>query len=257
MKTIVLFVKLVFLLVLVCSLSVSSFAQKHIDVIKLKNGNVLKGKIVRQVPGKFVELKTTDKNFWKFDMEDIAEIRFESKRKPKFVSDTIPEINKGGYFDVRMGVLAGNNNNQNDAPFSLLGSANFFFTKRISVGVGAGYEAFEEAQLPVFGELKCHGKIKGLHTYVFCQSGYSFSLDDRENGNYYYYVGDKSDTEGGWLINPGVGFVFGNRLSPRFSLNIGYRFQEIKHKWYNQNRDDTEYLKEEFNRLSIHLGIIF
>lgn len=255
MKTLFVFIKPIAILVVALFLSNSSVAQKKLDVVTLKNGNILKGKIVRQVPGQFLEIETRDKNFWKFDMEDVAEIRFELKQPPKKSDDSIVKQNQTISFEARMGVLAGNSENRHDAPFSLLMSTHYLFKNGLSVGAGTGYEAFGQAQLPVFGELKYHAKINGVHTFAFCQSGYSFSVENKDN--YFYNTSDEYDSKGGWLINPGVGFVFGRGSNPNFTLNIGYRFQKIKHKLYNSYTEDTEYLKEEFNRLSIHLGICF
>ncbi|WP_127344089.1 hypothetical protein [Ancylomarina longa] len=234
--------------------SVFTSAQKHLDVVKLKNGNVLKGYIIRQIPGKFLELRTLDKNYWKFDMNDIAEISSAMKRIPKIASDSIPKLDKGLFYELQLGVLVGNKSNSSSAPFSLLASANYLFNDKISIGGGIGYESFEQTQMPVFGSLQYHTRIKGMSSYIFCHTGYSFSIDNRDQ---IYYSNDNLDSKGGWLLNPGVGFIIGNRSTPMMTLSIGYRFQKIKHKWENTYTQDTEYLKEKFNRLSIHLGIIF
>lgn len=98
MKTISPLLKPILLFVFGILLTTQVSAQKRIDVVQLKNGNVLKGTIVRQVPGKFLELKSQDKNFWKFDMEDIAEIRYERKRLPKFKQDSLTIRNQKSFY---------------------------------------------------------------------------------------------------------------------------------------------------------------
>ncbi|NOU61170.1 hypothetical protein [Marinifilum caeruleilacunae] len=256
MKTLTPLLKPIILFVFTIFLSTQLSAQKRIDVVQLKNGNVLKGTIVRQVPGKFLELKTLDKNFWKFDMEDVAEIRYERKRLAKFKQDSLPLKNSKVFIHAKFGVLLGSNGNDNEAPFSVLCSANYRFKNGLSLGGGAGLETFEETQIPVFADIRYHHKIGGFNTYLFCQSGYSFALDDRDNTNYYYY-GDEMENEGGWLINPGIGVVFSGRGNTRLSLGIGYRYQKNKLSWHNDYTSDKEILREEFNRMSIHLGIIF
>ena len=257
MKTMSLLLKPICLFVFAILLTTQLSAQKRIDVVQLKNGNVLKGTIVRQVPGKFLELKTLDKNFWKFDMEDVAEIRYERKRLPKFKQDSLPLKNSKVFIHTKFGVLLGSNGNDNEAPFSLLCSANYRFKNGLSIGGGTGLESFEETQIPIFADIRYHHKIKGINTYLFCQSGYSFAIEDRENTSYYYYYVDKMDNKGGWLINPGIGVIFSGKGSTRFSLGIGYRYQKNKLSWHNDYSNDKEILREEFNRMSIHLGIIF
>lgn len=259
MKTVTLLLKPILLLVVSIVFVCNVQAQKRIDVIQLKNGNVLKGTIVRQVPGKFLELRILDRNFWKFDMEDIAEIRYERKRIRKFRQDSLPikDKEKGIFIDTRLGVLLGSSGNEHDAPFSLLTSVNYLFKNGLSIGGGVGFEAFEETQIPLFGEIRYHHKINGLNIFLFCQSGYSFALEDRDNTTYYYGSREEMDVEGGWLINPGVGVVLNGRGNIRYSLGIGYRYQKNKLEWYNDYTMDDEILREEFNRLTIHLGIIF
>lgn len=256
MKTLIVLIRSILVIALVVLSVTSTMAQRNVDVVTLKNGNVLKGKIVRQVPGDFLELETRDKNFWKFDMEDIAEIRIEAKRNTKMKKDTLSMKSEGMFYEIRMGVLVGNNENKNNAPFSMLMSGSYLLKNGLSLGIGVGYEAFHEAQMPLFGELKYYAKIKGIKSFLFCQSGYSFSLEDNGDQNYYYGNND-IDSKGGWLVNPGVGFVFGDSSKTNFTLNIGYRFQKMEQKWHNTYTDDTEYLRHEMNRLSIHLGLIF
>lgn len=257
MKTLILLSKFTLIIALLVVSSTNAISQKKLDVITLKNGNILKGKIVRQVPGDFVELKTRDNNFWKFDMEDVAEIRFEAKRKPKIKTDTISFPTSGLIFDVQMGVLAGNNDNQNSAPFSMLASGSYLFKSNISLGAGLGYESFDEAQMPVFAVVKYHTKLRGLNSFVFFKSGYSIPLGDKENGYHYNNSEDDVDSNGGWLINPGVGLRFGNGSSVKYTLSIGYRYQKLEHEWTNSYTEGMENMTEEYNRLSIHLGITF
>ncbi|BAX80865.1 hypothetical protein [Labilibaculum antarcticum] len=257
MKTFTVLIKSIAILALMMFTVTCALAQKKVDVVTLKNGNVLKGKIVRQVPGKFVEIETKDKNFWQFDMEDIADIRFEAKRLPKIAKDTLPIKNEGMFYEVRMGALIGNKDNKNNAPFSMLLSGSYLFENGVSFGIGGGYEAYDVAQMPLFGEIKYYTTMKGIKSFLFCQSGYSFALEDKDDQNYYLNGANDIDSKGGWLINPGVGFVFGNSANTNFTLNIGYRFQKMEQKWHNTYTDDTEYLRHEINRLSIHLGLIF
>ncbi|PKQ68189.1 hypothetical protein BZG01_05465 [Labilibaculum manganireducens] len=256
MKTPIVLIKPILIMALVILSVAGTMAQRNVDVVTLKNGNVLKGKIVRQVPGEFIELETRDKNFWKFDMEDIADIRFEAKRMQKTAKDSLPMKNEGMFYEVRMGALIGNKDNKNNAPFSMLLSGSYLLKNGISLGAGVGYESFDEAQMPLFGEIKYYTRIKGIKSFLFCQSGYSFALEDKDEQNYYYGNND-IDSKGGWLINPGIGFVLGNSSKTNFTLNIGYRFQKMEQKWHNTYTDDTEYLRNEINRLSIHVGIIF
>eukprot|EP01029_Cantina_marsupialis_P029264 TRINITY_DN780002_c0_g1_i1.p1 TRINITY_DN780002_c0_g1~~TRINITY_DN780002_c0_g1_i1.p1 ORF type:complete len:258 (+),score=40.53 TRINITY_DN780002_c0_g1_i1:37-810(+) len=257
MKTLFVVLKSVLVIFLLMLCVSSTSAQKKMHVITLKNGNVLQGKIIRQVPGDFLEIETQDKNFWKFDMEDIAEIRFEKRKLPKNYRDTIVQPLKGMSYEIKMGVLAGGKSNEDDAPFSMLVSGNYRFESGISAGGGVGYETLNGGSMPVFGEIKFQAKLNGISPFIYLQSGYSIALENQFGRNFYHNSEDDVNSVGGILINPGIGFNLGNIGDNRFTLNIGYRFQKMKHKWENSYTKDTEYLKEEYNRLSIHLGLIF
>ena len=247
---------LLVIVVLTC-VSFSVNAQNKVDVIKLKNGNVLKGKIVRHSPNEFIEIKTIDNNFWKFDLEDIFEIRYKQKRKSlnQFNIDTVENKNSGLYYELNFGLLVGKKNNQNNAPFSFQTTLSYLHKTGLAFGLGIAYETFEEAQLPVFCEIKYHHKIKGLPAYLFCQTGYSFSIEDGEHR--IYYNNENLDSKGGLIINPGIGLILGEVSNTKINLKIGYRYQKAKQEWTNSYTEENESLKQEFNRLSIHLGMIF
>lgn len=256
MKTFIVLFKSIAIIVLVMFSVTSALSQKKVDVVTLKNGNVLKGKIVRQVPGQFIELETRDKNFWQFDMEDIADIRFENKKLPNKQRDTIGQPIKGMIYEIKMGVLAGSKSNKYDAPFSMLVSGAYRFNSGFSAGAGVGYETLNGGSMPMFGEFKYQRKLNNVRSFIYLQSGYSVALEDTDESSY-YYSNDDVKSKGGMFINPGIGVVLGNSGGKSFTLNIGYRFQKMEQKWHNTYTDDTEYLKEEYNRLSVHLGLIF
>lgn len=51
-----------------------TIAQTKVDVIKLKNGDVVKGEIIKQVPGEFVKIRTLKGNTYGYMYSEIAEI---------------------------------------------------------------------------------------------------------------------------------------------------------------------------------------
>jgi hypothetical protein len=53
-------------------LVLSAFAQgNYRDVVHLKNGSIIKGVIVEQVPGKQLKIETTNGNLFVYQMEEI------------------------------------------------------------------------------------------------------------------------------------------------------------------------------------------
>ncbi|MCI0707395.1 MAG: hypothetical protein L0Y80_07935, partial [Ignavibacteriae bacterium] len=64
------------------TLSVSAFAQDAMeDVVYLKNGGIIRGTIVEQVPGKSVKIKTRDGNVFVYSMDEIDKMTKEESRQ--------------------------------------------------------------------------------------------------------------------------------------------------------------------------------
>ena len=101
--------------------------------------------------------------------------------------------------------------------------------------------------------------------YLFLKSGYQIPLEESrdiyDNGLQPWsssiwpgpdYSQEPMDTKGGFLINPGVGYLrmFSNEFGMSFAF--GYQFHRLKYSGENDYELDIDY-----NRLTIKLGIIF
>jgi hypothetical protein len=61
------------------SITFSSLAQSNlVDVVYLKNGSILRGIVVEQVPGQAIKLQTGDGNLFVFEMEEILKMTREA-----------------------------------------------------------------------------------------------------------------------------------------------------------------------------------
>jgi hypothetical protein len=93
-----------------CLIFLSSYAQKNMqDVVYLKNGTVVRGIIIEQIPNKSLKIKSNDNNVFVFDFIDIDKITKEensgkhermekSDKNEKFFSN-----NKNNYFSIATG----------------------------------------------------------------------------------------------------------------------------------------------------------
>jgi hypothetical protein len=166
---------------------------------------------------------------------------------------------------TQAGVLAGNSENENNAPFIFNSSLNYVFCKNLSAGVGVGVEFFKEAHLPLTANLLYQlGDKKAIIPFAMLQAGYQIPLESRKYPNnlvYYVYsdvypsshiTQEKLTARGGILLNPSVGVIFYTKSGLGVSLAAGYRYQQLNYK----DSDDYE-LHIEYNRLSLSLGIIF
>ena len=51
-----------------------AFAQQMEDVVHLKNGGLIRGTIIEQIPGESLKIKTRDGNVFVYTMDEIAKI---------------------------------------------------------------------------------------------------------------------------------------------------------------------------------------
>jgi len=55
------------------------------EVVYLKNGSIIRGVIIEQIPDKYIKIETADKNVFVFKMDEIAKLTKENITKDKIV----------------------------------------------------------------------------------------------------------------------------------------------------------------------------
>ena len=99
-----------YLLLLVVLLgSVCAYSQnKMVEAIHLKNGSVIKGVIIEQIPDKQITIRTSDGSTFVYPMEDISKITKEEKESkiPFKISNEKYDLT-GSRFMIDLGYWAG------------------------------------------------------------------------------------------------------------------------------------------------------
>ncbi|MFA5326375.1 MAG: hypothetical protein WC384_01160 [Prolixibacteraceae bacterium] len=233
----------------------SAYAQKgKKDIVYLKSGAVIKGQLTTHDSGN-ISINSAG-NLWVFKNSEVDSIsKFE-----KTVRDS--RLSQNYFFDTSVGVLVGNSGNSQKAPFSFTTSMNFRIIDKLYVGAGLGTEFFGESYMPVFAQFQYKFRESKLTPFVNLQVGYQVPLEDsRQNQNivyydYYYYpypyTTDKLNTEGGYLINPSVGFQWYSSENFGWFFSFGYRHHQL-----NYSGTDSYKLETNFSRLSLRIGFIF
>jgi len=211
-------------------------------------------------PGKFIKLKTPDRNVWVFEQEKIDSIVRPAKIH-------IPQ--KNGYFNLtEMGVLAGNSANYKKNPFTLMNISSWKFENGFSTGLGVGVEFFNETYLPVVADFRYFIRKAGAMPFVSLQGGYSIPLGGTSQQIYYNspVIWDASiyrlvppmtttqdiSARGGWLLNPAIGIQTPLNENLALTFSAGYRM--MRHRY---GRNDTYKLDVDYNRLSLKVGLLF
>ena len=204
-------------LLLLCALlgySVLSMAQSYREVVYLKNGSVIKGIIIEQVPRESLKIKTADGSLFVYQMDEVAKITKEEvvsseneKAKP------IRSINRGykGFVDIGSGFSV--NDGQNSV-FSFHTSHGYQFNPYFYLGGGLGLDFYAypdiiELWLPIFLDFRVDFLDKRFTPYFDLKLGSylnpSFGVS--------YMVGKKV------ALNFGVGYTMSVLYNaPRHSL---------------------------------------
>ncbi|MEN8117820.1 MAG: hypothetical protein ABFS16_12615 [Bacteroidota bacterium] len=254
--------KKISLLVLVTIIAFSVFAQSEKGYVYLKNGTILKGKY--RYSGDMTKLNIESAgNLWVFDANEIDSIT--SVRDHRQKSVVAPASDSKFFYRTEIGVLAGNSENSQSAPFSFTGSANYKLDEKASLGAGFGAEFFKETYMPVYANFEYKFRNAYATPYLFLKAGYQIAVEDSRT--VYYDIippwasympwpnpnqNENLDAKGGLLINPGVGYqrMFSSGMG--MSVAFGYQFHRLQYKGEKDYQLDIDY-----NRLTIKLGIIF
>jgi len=71
--------------------SICSYAQQYEDIVYLKNGSIIHGTIIEQIPGESIKIKSKDGNLFVFKMDEIEKM---TKEEVIIKKDTIKKVVK-------------------------------------------------------------------------------------------------------------------------------------------------------------------
>lgn len=190
-------------------LSISGFGQSTTDVVYLKNGSIIRGLIIEQVPNESLKIQTKDGSVFVYQMSEVAKMTKEIEQatntaRPKRAPATQGAIKSGYVNHTAMGFGLGTGNykgeissdafgtNQNvvkneDVYFRLESVNGLWVGDGImSLGLGLGIEYFtdsEIAQLPVFLDIRILPLAGNVSPMVIMQAGYSVGVVGVDYGN--------------------------------------------------------------------------
>lgn len=237
--------RIFFLTLLIVVSHTLTFAQKTIDVVFLKNGNIFKGKILENKTDT-LKIETLCKNILVFTPSEVLKTSTESYH--------IYDLKSKGYFNfTSMGVLIGSSHNDKPAPFSVLMEHDYRFNNYLAMGGVTGIEMLNESVIPLGVTVKGLLPLSGGSTlYAGITGGYSFSLDKPPDNNDYSYK--ITDAYGGYMYNTEIGLIIPSAGNVSFFIAMGYRYNELNYK-----REDWQLISVDqkmiFNRFSIRLGL--
>lgn len=228
------------------ALSVGAFAQNMQETVYLKNGSIIHGIIIEQVPSKSLKIRTKDGNTFVFAMSDVEKITKEnvydkqhrSNRSTQYSRWSGPAMGYRGFVDLNW--TAGVSTTSGIDCIGLLTSHGYQINPYIYTGFGIGFNYFYNgtaANIPIFANIRSDILQNSITPFVDLKIGYSIL-----------------DAEGLYL-SPSVGCRFQAKRGLAFNIGIGYTLQKYKFEFF----DDYDYYSGNLNLngLSIRFGIEF
>jgi hypothetical protein len=244
-----------FLLLALMAISSLSFAQEIMeDVVYLKNGGLIHGLIIEQVPGQNIKIRTADRNIFVLKFNEIAKMTKEAIPNKQF------EATKGkkgfkqkGFFSlIENNFCSGTGNGvsntfivkNNETSFGFRTVNGYQINKHFALGIGFGFEKFSFAAfMPITLDTRINllpGKVSPV---LNANIGYAAGI----NGS-----------KGGVLFYPSLGLRVFVTDKTAYFINLGYKWQRMEVSVFSSSQF-VDFLKDDVTLefISFSTGFIF
>ena len=243
---------------LLCSLALVR-AQGR-DVVKLKDGSVIKGDITEYFKGKHLRIRTLEGTVHQFEDSLVAKQKLKNGNR-------VVGVKRSGYFNSStFGLLSGSSYGGPAASFQMVNG--YQFLGRFSAGIGVGLDGMRGRRvLPVFADLRAYLRNEGVSPFIVVNGGYAFHKSSHDYDYSRFDIiggfGPPSEFGGGFL--GGVRIGVRNYTSKNFGITFsaGYRFQELKREYLSTfwNGSESVYFPvtevTKAHRMDVRFGIYF
>lgn len=223
--------KLLLLLTLLLSISTYVAAQNYTEVVYLKNGSVIKGVIIEQVPNVSLKIKTGDGSLIICQMNEVKKIIKEERYTRDYRTDidnrkAARNTLKGYKGFVDFGYIADlSDYDANKVEIST--SHGYQFNNYFYLGGGVAADFYTDADLiavPIFVDFRANFINKKVTPFADIKTGYS--------------VGD---VEGAY-VSTGIGVRFSLKGKKAINLKLEYNYQQYNdHGDYSYNNNYYSY----------------
>ncbi len=239
--------KIYLLVVLFCLFIAGNIcAQSKEDALYLKNGSILKGKIIESVTGVQATIEIVGHNII---------VVPDSLIKMILMNQAIPareRENKASPVEMAAGVSF-YGGSENSGGFTFITSYRFPF--RLAVGGGIGIEWFDHHQIPFMADVKYYFLKGSWSPYVYIQGGYAVPLSQKADNEW-------SEHHGGTLAGTGAGMRFNFTKRNALIFSVGYRYQKTEtitntYPWMSSIQNSETIRYDEYKRLTFSFGFLF
>ncbi|MCW5906566.1 MAG: hypothetical protein KIS94_01820 [Chitinophagales bacterium] len=259
----------IYVLLLTASMA---FAQSEIeDVVYLKNGSVIRGKITEQKFGESLKIELLGGSVFVFRESEIDSIKKENIRKAKLNRLKTDYYRKDrGFQNIsQVGIIYGvalknndnytdyyYNNNRDDIGISIHTINGYRFWSYLFVGAGVGIDRFisyRQTFSPFYVRVASEFLKRKVTPFVFVDAGYAVMW--KQPSNDYQTFRSK----GGAYTSAGGGIRIFTRSRASVMLSAAYRMNMSETKWwYTQWNEGTYYtIKRTYQRMVASVGVTF
>jgi hypothetical protein len=228
---------------------ISLSAQKKKDVLYLRNGSTIYGKLIEANDSQY-KIRTADGSIFIYSSPEVE----------RFLNETpLFEGRKKSGIGIAMeaGFLVGAQSSEYKSPFSFNIIGNITGGTRNIFGIGTGVEYLGTPFTPLFLEYKYLFSANKSAPFIFFRGGKLFHIKgDSENNDFTYpQYNYRKSYEGGATITAGTGISWVKEDGETY-LSFAYRYAQTSYEMENYN-SQTERYKNSYNRLEVKFGFKF
>lgn len=229
------------------------------DVVYLKNGSILKGKIIELDMEKEVKVEIMGGSILVYPASEIEKITqeerttlpvndFKAWKRPRHTPTTgiyqvlttslMPGFDSDGFFIIGL---------------SLKYILGYQINQHVGVGVGYGGDLYvPDMVTPVFIDFRGYLKNKSFSPYYSLGIGYGFAQNTEWR---------TINSKGGIYINPAVGMRMASRRKAHFVMDVGVKLQKASFDrgqgWWGDPEEIVSREEILFKRINWRLGLVF
>lgn len=232
----------------------SDWNASDLVTVELKRGIVLRGHFIKVEPGVAYSMKTMHGDTVRIPdrlLRKIVYTEYQGSALPKF-ERAYRFSEKGFYMTSSLGLLIGASNGSGGLTgVELSTSAGWQYSRLLGVGFGTGLDFYhprgEEVILPIFAEVRGYFLESKITPFYALRAGYGIALKNERSG----IVG----AQGGWMLNPVIGWRLGGRAGGNVTLDFGVKLQKANFDF--ERRNEESQVRLFYKRLNVRLGILF
>jgi hypothetical protein len=241
--------KTLILLTLLIVISFNLSAQRTKDVLYLKNGSIVYGKLVEIKDGQY-KMQTAEGSIFMFKTDEVD--RF-AKEAPLYDGRK-----KSGFgFALEAGLLVGSQETEYQSPFSFNILAGVTADTKHVISFGSGVEFIGKPFVPLFLEYKYMVTDRKSAPFFFVRGGglVQASSDDSNSYDYSYDYNNPFNYKGGGSFTLGSGISWAKDDYETY-LSFAYRYAHTSYQQKEYNAGTVTY-SNTLNRLEIKFGFRF